>query len=199
MLAMIDEDSTIEVSEIVGEARDDTTLLLGITELDTNDDTTLEETSEAVWLSVLVLGRTDDWTLEATVDETNNEVWDSTMLEEAIEEITDDDSTTLLEARVVEATTELLTELSLMMLDEIPDDTLSETDADVELTILLAKLEVGTTLEDGITVADWTEDDEMTELNSEDMTLAKLEDGRMDDTMLLDMTDDERTTDGVSD
>lgn len=208
-----DESTTVELAteldtnelSSVDEARletivEDGMLLLGTTEVDTSEDATLEEAREAVWLSVLELGRTDDWRLEATVDETNGDVWDSTMLEEAIEEMTDDDSTTLLEARVVKATTELLTELSLiMMLDEIPDDMLSETDADVELTILLAMLEVGTTLEDGRRVADWTEDDEMAELNSEDMTLAKLEDGRMDETMLLDMTDDERTTDDVSD
>lgn len=201
LLAMIDEDSTIEVSEIV-EARDDSTLLLGTIDVDTSGEvsTTLDVAMEDIWDSVLVLGRTDDCTLELTVDEINADVWDSIMLLEAIEEITDDDSIILPETRaVVEATAELLTMVSLItLLDEIPDDTLSEIDADVELTILLSINEVETTLDDRRTVTDGTEDDETTELSSEDVTLAKLVDGSMDEIMLLDTTDDDRTTDDVS-
>ncbi|KUJ19668.1 uncharacterized protein LY89DRAFT_779589 [Mollisia scopiformis] len=60
LLAMIDEDSIIEVSEIV-DTRDDTTLLLGTTDVDKSDEvsTTLVEAMEDIWLSTLVLGRTD--------------------------------------------------------------------------------------------------------------------------------------------
>jgi hypothetical protein len=94
------------------------------------------------------------------------------MVLEAIEEIADD-SITLLETRaVVEATTELLTMVSLiMLLDEIPDDTLSVTDAIVELTMLLSITEVET-LDDRRAVTDGTEDVEATELNTEDAMLA---------------------------
>jgi hypothetical protein len=60
LLAMIDEDSTIEVSEIV-EARDDSTLLLGTTDADASEEvsTTLVEAREDIWLSMLELGRTE--------------------------------------------------------------------------------------------------------------------------------------------
>lgn len=69
LLAMIEEHSKIEVSEIADDTRKletmlelGTMLLLATTEVDKSEEvsTTLDEAKEDIWLSMLVLGRTDD-------------------------------------------------------------------------------------------------------------------------------------------